>query len=114
MKAAAALALALNVIALGCGYHTVGHAVALPQNVRTIAIPGFVSQSPTFRVEQVMTDSVVREFHTRTQVHVIHQAQTDADAVLEGRVFSATASPLAYDSKPGLPSCMLGTVSVEV
>jgi hypothetical protein len=111
---AAALALVLSVVALGCGYHTVGHAVALPQNVRTIAVPGFVSQSPTFRVEQVMTDAVVREFNTRTQFHVIHETKPDADAVLKGTVLSATAAPLAYDSKTGRAASVLVTVSMQV
>jgi len=113
-RLAAPLALMLSVGALGCGYHTVGHAVALPQNVRTIAVPGFVSQSPTFRVEQVMTDAVVREFNTRTQFHIIHEAKTDADAVLKGTVLSATAAPLAYDSKTGRAASVLVTVSMQV
>jgi outer membrane lipopolysaccharide assembly protein LptE/RlpB len=112
--AVAALVLAMTLAASGCGYHTVGHAVALPRNVRTIAVPGFVSQSPTFRVEQVMTDAVVREFNTRTQFHVIHEAKADADAVLKGTVLSATATPLAYDSKTGRAASMLVTVSVQV
>jgi hypothetical protein len=112
--AAAGLALLLGVVALGCGYHTMGHAVALPQNVRTIAVPGFVSQSPTFRVEQVMTDAVVREFNTRTQFHVIHETQPQADAVLKGIVLSATAAPLAYDSKTGRAASVLVTVNMQV
>jgi outer membrane lipopolysaccharide assembly protein LptE/RlpB len=113
-RRAAALALALSLVGAGCGYHTAGHAVTLPQNVRTIAIPGFVSRSPTFRVEQVMTDAVVREFNTRTQFHVLHEIKDDADAVLKGTVLSATASPLAYDSKTGRAASMLVTVSMQV
>jgi outer membrane lipopolysaccharide assembly protein LptE/RlpB len=114
MKLSTALALAISLATAGCGYHTAGHAVTLPQNVRTIAIPGFVSQSPTFRVEQVMTDAVVREFNTRTQFHVIHEAKADADAVLKGTVLSATAAPLAYDSKTGRAASVLVTVSMQV
>lgn len=111
---ALALALVMSLAASGCGYHTVGHAGTLPQNVRTIAVPGFVSQSPTFRVEQVMTDAVVREFNTRTQFHVIHEAKAEADAVLKGTVLSATAAPLAYDSKTGRAASVLVTVSMQV
>jgi outer membrane lipopolysaccharide assembly protein LptE/RlpB len=111
---AAALVLAVSLIGGGCGYHTAGHAVTLPQNVRTIAIPGFVSRSPTFRVEQVMTDAVVREFNTRTQFHIIHEAKADADAVLKGTVLSATAAPLAYDSTTGRAASVLVTVSMQV
>ena len=85
----------------GCGYHTAGSAVELPQNVHTIAIPGFVSQSQTFRIEQLLTDAVVREFNARTQYHVIHESKGDADAVLKATVLAASATPLAYDSQPG-------------
>jgi outer membrane lipopolysaccharide assembly protein LptE/RlpB len=109
-----ALLLTITLAAAGCGYHTVGHTVALPPSVRTIAVPGFVSQSPTFRVEQVMTDAVVREFNARTQFHVIHETNTDADAVLKGTVLSATAAPLAYDSKTGRAASVLVTVSMQV
>ena len=98
----------------GCGYHTEGHAVTLPQNVRTIAIPGFASQTQTFRVEQALTDAVVREFNTRTQFHVIHDVSADADAVLKGTVVSASTTPLAYDSKTGRAASVLVTVSMQV
>lgn len=108
------LALAFSFTAVGCGYHTVGHTIALPQNVRTIAIPGFLSQSQTFRIEQIMTDAVVREFNTRTQFHVIHQANADADAVLKGTVLSASTTPLAYDSQTGRVASALVTVSMQV
>jgi outer membrane lipopolysaccharide assembly protein LptE/RlpB len=65
-------------------------------------------------VEQVMTDAVVREFNTRTQFHVIHETNTGADAVLKGTVLSATAAPLAYDSKTGRAASVLVTVSMQV
>jgi outer membrane lipopolysaccharide assembly protein LptE/RlpB len=105
---------AVVIIATGCGYHTVGHAAALPQNVRTIAIPGFASQSPTFRIEQELTAAVVREFNTRTNYHVVHENKPDADALLQGKVLSYSASPVAYDSQTGRAASVLVTVSLEV
>jgi len=86
----------VGLVGTGCGYHTVGSAAELPQNIHTIAIPGFVSHSQTFRIEQLLTDAVVREFDARTQYHVIHDAHADADAVLKATVLSASASPLVY------------------
>lgn len=97
-----------------CGYHTVGHSVALPQNVHTIAVPGFISQSQTFRIEQIMTDAVVSEFNRRTQFRVIHDDKSDADAVLRGTVLSASTTPLAYDSQTGRVASALVTVSMQV
>jgi len=113
---AAALSLALSLAALttACGYHTAGSKVQLPQNIHTIAIPGFVSRSQTFRVEQLLTDAVVREFDARTQYKVIHNTHEDADATLKATVLSASASPLAYDSQTGRAVSALVTVNVQV
>jgi outer membrane lipopolysaccharide assembly protein LptE/RlpB len=112
--AAFSFAIAVVLAATGCGYHTAGNKVDLPQNIRTIAIPGFVSQSQTFRIEQLLTDAVVREFNARTQYRVIHQAKGDADAVLKATVLSASATPLAYDSQTGRAASALVTVSIQV
>ena len=111
---ASTLALGLAAALSGCGYHTAGNAIELPQNIRTIAMPGFVSHSQTFRIEQLLTDAVVREFNARTQYHVIHEANADADAVLKATVLSASASPLVYDSTTGRAVSALVTVSVQV
>ena len=112
--AALALGAALATLSTGCGYHTVGSTVQLPQNIRTIAIPGFASQTQTFRVEQILTDAVVREFDARTQYRVIHNTKSDADAVLKATVLSASANPLAYDSTTGRAVSALVTVSIRV
>ncbi len=108
------LTLILILISTGCGYHRAGNAVELPQNIHSIAIPGFVSHSQTFRVEQLLTDAVVREFNARTQYRVIHEASGDADAVLKATVLSASANPLVYDSTSGRAVSALVTVSVQV
>jgi len=110
----AAVMLGVGLAASGCGYHTAGNAVELPQNIRTIAIPGFVSHSQTFRIEQLLTDAVVREFNARTQYHVVHETNGDADAVLKATVLSASANPLVYDSTTGRAISALVTVSVQV
>jgi len=98
----------------GCGYRTVGHSSALAPDVHTIAIPEFASQSREFRVEQLLTDAVIREFNTRTQFRVVNNPHEDADAVLKGTVLSASSTPLAYDSQTGRAASALVTVSVQV
>jgi outer membrane lipopolysaccharide assembly protein LptE/RlpB len=116
LAAIACVAFLFAVVLAGasCGYHTVGHADALPPTIRTIAIPGFVSHSQTFRIEQLLTDAVVREFNARTQFHVVPNLRSDADAVLKGTVLSASAAPLAYDSQTGRAVSALVTVSMQV
>ncbi len=109
-----AIELCLALGASGCGYHTTGKSAALPPNIRTIAIPGFISHSQTFRIEQLLTDSVVREVNARTQYRVLHDAHSDADALLSATVLAASATPLAYDSQTGRAASALVTVSVQV
>ena len=109
------VAIASSLSATSCGYHTAGNSAAeLPSNVHTIAIPGFISRSPTFRIEQQLTDAVVREFDARTQYHVIHDASGDADAVLKATVLSASSFPLAYDSQTGRAASAQITVNIQV
>lgn len=105
-----ALALALT----GCGYHTAGHASRLPATVQVIAIPAFVNQTQTYRLESTLTNAVVREFNTRTKYRVIAEADERADAVLRGTVVSAQLAPVTYDSQTGRASTALVTVTIKV
>jgi outer membrane lipopolysaccharide assembly protein LptE/RlpB len=108
------LALPLLLLLAGCGYHTAGHNVTLPENVKTLAIPSFVNQSQTYRVEQMLTSAVVREFTTRTHYQILHEENEAADATLHGTVLTTTASPLTYDSKTGRAESVLVVVSMKV
>jgi outer membrane lipopolysaccharide assembly protein LptE/RlpB len=98
----------------GCGYHTAGHAVQLPENVKTIAVPAFINDTTTYRIEQLLTSSVVREFTTRTRYHILNDAGEAADATLRGTVVSATSTPLTYNSATGQAASVLVVVSMKV
>jgi outer membrane lipopolysaccharide assembly protein LptE/RlpB len=99
---------------LGCGYHTAGHATRIPASVRTIAVPIFVNQTQTYRIEQMLTRDVVREFLARTHYQIANDAGQSADAVLKGTVVSAQAAPLTYDAQTGRISSAIVTVSMKV
>jgi outer membrane lipopolysaccharide assembly protein LptE/RlpB len=99
----------------GCGYHAVGGASArLPADLHTIAIPAFQNQTNAYRLEQVLTEAVVREFLARTQYRVISSEDESADAVLRGTVVSAQVAPVTFDSQTGRASTALVTVSLKV
>jgi outer membrane lipopolysaccharide assembly protein LptE/RlpB len=100
--------------ATGCGYHTAGHAVQLPENVKTIAVPAFANSTTTYRIEQMLTASVVREFTTRTHYHILNDPGEAADATLRGTVLSTSASPLTYNSATGQAASVLVVVSMRV
>jgi len=106
--------LLLLLLLSGCGYHTAGHAAQLPENVKAIAVPAFKSETPTYRVEQMLTASVVREFTTRTKYRILNEASDDADATLRGTVLSTAVSPLTYDTVSGRAASVLVVVSLRV
>src|ERR1700733_15170150 len=72
----------------GWGYHTAGGTVQLPENVKTSAVPAFTNVTPTYRIEQMLTASVVREFTTRTHYHILNEPCEAADATLRATLIS--------------------------
>ena len=108
----AALAV-LVLLSTGCGYHTAGKANLLPSDLRTLAVPAFVNQTQTYKIEQLLTAAVVQEFSTRTTYRVVTQPDS-ADAVLRGTVLTTSITPLTYDSKTGRAASVLVIVSMSV
>lgn len=99
----------------GCGYHTSGKSVRLPDNIHTIYVPMFQNVTQTFRVEQVMTSAVVQELHSRTNFRIVTSNEDgEADATLNGLVNYTATSPLTYDSVTGRISSSILTVGMKV
>lgn len=111
--ASAVSALALF-MALSCGYHTAGHNTTVPDDVRTIAVPTFVNQTQTFKIEQMLTSAVVREMITRTHYHVVTKADSGTDATLSGTVLATSTTPMTYDSTTGRAASLLVVISMKV
>lgn len=110
----AAVLAVLALGACGCGYKTGGHAATLPASVHTVAIPAFINQSKTYRVEQVLTAAVVREFVSRTRYRILNQESADADATLRGTVVSTQLTPVAYDSTTGRAASAIIVVNMKI
>ncbi|HEU5410282.1 MAG TPA: LptE family protein [Candidatus Acidoferrales bacterium] len=110
MLTAAALCVCLMT---GCGYHVVGRNSALPSSWHTLAIPIFVNRTPTYRIEQTVTNAVIHEFLTRTKYRIVPRAE-GADAVLRGEITDIQAVPLLFDASSGHVNTMLVTVKLKV
>lgn len=106
--------LSVCLLTVGCGYHTAGRVVTVPANVHTIAIPAFVNETQTYKIEQMLTAAVVQEMLTRTRYQVTSGPGDSADAVLRGTVLSTYTSPLTYDSQTGRVSTVLVVVTMKV
>jgi outer membrane lipopolysaccharide assembly protein LptE/RlpB len=98
----------------GCGYHTAGHSTRLPENLHVLAIPVFTNTTQTYRIEQILSRQVVREFVGRTHYQVVPAETDTADAKLQGTVLTAVAAPLTYDAHSGRISSAVVTVTMKI
>ena len=64
------LCLALSLSLSSCGYHVGGTAALLPPGLKVIAVPALKNDTPRYRIEQRMTEAVVREFIEIGRAHV--------------------------------------------
>jgi hypothetical protein len=85
----------------------------LPADWQTIAIPAFKNDTTRYRIEQRMTEAVIREFISRTKYRIV-QDPAQADAVLHGEVLSVDATPMLFNATTGEVTTMLVTVHTKV
>ena len=76
-----------------------------------MAIPVFVNQTTSYRVEQHLTEAVRREFIRRTRFRVLPAAQ--GNLVLRGEVLSLDAIPIIF-TEQGLASAYSVAVGLKV
>ena len=81
-----------------CGYHVAGSGTTnlLPKTVRTIAVPGFSKGTTAYKVTDMLSQAVTREFISRTKYHITAD-RANADATLEGAVTQIQTFPTVYD-----------------
>lgn len=107
------LVLALAALSAGCGYRLAGRGAQIPADVKTIAIPAFRNETSRFKIEQVLTQAVVREFLARARFRV--QPQTaGSDAVLTGAVLQFWTAPVVVDATGGRTTAVSIAVRMRV
>jgi len=97
----------------GCGYHVAGRASRIPPNIKTIAVVTFENQTARYRIEQRLTQAVVREFLARTGYRIVSDPAA-ADAVLRGQVTGIETAAVLFDAATGRATTMLVTVHLKV
>jgi outer membrane lipopolysaccharide assembly protein LptE/RlpB len=106
--------LAVTLVLAGCGYHTLGAATHLPPSVRMLSVPQFATRTEAYHTETLMTQAVIREFASRTRLHVTPSASGAPDAVLRGTILEQTVIPLTYNTSTQQSSSFLITIVVAV
>lgn len=97
----------------GCGYHVAGRASHLPADWSAIAVPAFKNNTTQYRIEQQLTQAVIRELITRTKYQITQDPDT-ADGVLHGEVLSIETTPVLFNATTGQVTTMLVTVHTKV
>ena len=92
-----------------CGYHVAGQGARIPPDVKTIAVPAFENQSSRYRIEQLLSAAVTREFLERTKFRIVSDP-AGADAVLKGTVKDVRAGVVTFDLQTGRAA----TLQIEV
>ena len=105
--------LLLSVLCLSCGYKIAGRGERLPPDIKTIAVPMFVNQSPTFHIEGKLAAAISREFLERTKFQITPDA-TGADAVLKGTVKEVSRGVITFDLTTGRASSLQIQVIADV
>ena len=109
---AVSLITAFIVAASGCGYRVVGRANTLPPQAHTIAVPAFANRTTQYRIEQILTEAVVREFIARTKYRVTAEPE-GADLVLRGEVTNVGSGAVLFDPTTGRATTVLVTVNLR-
>jgi hypothetical protein len=94
-----ALVISVAAFLSACGYHVNGTASNLPLGLKVIAIPALKNDTTRYRIEQRMTQAVVREFISRSRYRIV-STEESADAVLHGEITSFEAIPAVFDTTP--------------
>jgi hypothetical protein len=98
---------------VGCGYHVAGRGSQLPAEWKTLAVPALENHTNRYRIEQRLTEALVRELLARTKYRVVAE-ESSADAVLRGEVNRVEASAVLFDTATGRATAMVVTVHLKV
>jgi len=94
---------ALPLTLSSCGYHVSGHAGVLPKTIKTIAIPPLTNLTARYKLNELLTADLAREFISRTRYQIVADSN-EADAILTGGVINFMSYPTVFDPVSGRAS----------
>jgi hypothetical protein len=97
MKKLFVLAIALLICA-ACGYRMRSSKGELPRGIQSLGIPTFRNLTTQYKIEQILSSAVLREFALRTQIP-INSSSTGVDSVLEGEIRNISSTPVTFGTQ---------------
>jgi len=88
----------LLVCSASCGYRVRSSVGKLPSDVQSLGIPTFRNLTPQYKIEQLITRAVLKEFSTRTRA-TVNSSSSGVDMVLEGEIRNISSSPVTFGTQ---------------
>lgn len=111
------LLLVLLAVSGGCGYKVRSSVGTLPSGSRSIGIPTFRNLTGQYKLEQLLSSAVLREFTLRSNADVTSR-NAGVDLVLIGEIQKVTSTPVVFgnekDESQTFGSAFLVTVELGV
>ena len=92
------LILCVMLICGGCGYRVRGSVGKLPEGIQSLGIPTFRNLTGQYRIEQIISSAVLKEFSLRTKVPV-NSNSTGVDSVLMGDIVHISSTPVTFGTQ---------------
>jgi hypothetical protein len=87
------------VIISACGYRVRSSVGILPSGIKTLGIPTFQNLTTEYKIEQLITGAVLKEFSLRTRTSVSSNS-SGVDAVLLGEIRRVSSVPVTFGTQP--------------
>lgn len=81
-----------------CGYKVRSSVGTLPDELGSLGIPTFQNYTNEYKVEQLITKAVLKEFNIRTRLPIVSK-KTGVDAVLQGEITSVASTPVTFSAQ---------------
>jgi hypothetical protein len=82
----------------GCGYRVRSSIGKLPSDAQSLGIPTFRNLTTQYKIEELISSAVLKEFSTRTRTPV-NSSKTGVDLVLLGEVRDVSSVPVTFETQ---------------
>jgi hypothetical protein len=82
----------------GCGYRVRSSVGPLPSKAQSIGIPTFQNLTTQYKIEQVITSAVLKEFSARTR-STVNSSSSGVDLVLVGEIREVSSFPVTFETQ---------------
>jgi hypothetical protein len=82
----------------GCGYRVRSSAGTLPTQARSLGIPTFRNSTTQYKIEQLISKAVLREFSLRTRA-TVNSSRSGVDLILLGEIRNINSVPVTFGTQ---------------